>query len=57
MDGVAGIDDILDDQDVLAFDRPAHIHDEPDCAATHAAVLITRDRNEFDVARDAEAAR
>ena len=54
---MGGIDDILDDQDVLAFDIAAHVHDQPHGSRRLAAAFVARYGDELDRAGDCQFAR
>ncbi len=53
---VTGVDDVLDDQDVLAADVGAEVHDQPHRPG-RGAVAVRRQRHEVDAARDRQPAR
>ena len=48
VDGVAGIDDVLDDDHVLALDRPRQVLRDLDDARRHGRVAVRRDTDEVD---------
>ena len=52
---MAGVHDVLDHDDVLAFDRVANVHDQPHRPAVDALlVAVRRDRDELDPMRDGQ---
>jgi cobalt-zinc-cadmium efflux system protein len=57
LERMGGIDDILDDQDVLAFDVAAHVHDQPHGSRRRAAAIVARYGDELDRAGDCQFAR
>ena len=57
MDGLARIDDILDDDDVAALNAFPNVHDQADCATRGAAMLVIGNCDELDRSRDAQPAR
>ena len=57
LERVARVDDILDDEHVLALDIAAHVHDQAYRAGRRAPAAVAGDRDELDGARNAQAAR